>query len=231
MSAGLVDTTEMYLKAIYELEEEGVPPMRARLVERLEQSKPTVSETVARLERQGLLFVDSSRIIQLTDEGRRQATAVMRKHRLAECLLFEVLGMDWELVHNEACGWEHVMSDKLEERIAVAIGKDAHRDPYGNPIPENNSLGPAGDVAGEAGLMSVADYLADSPAGGTCRLARIGESLQTDEDLLREFAAAGIQPDAELRLKSGDGVVTLEGESGLPVEITAPMRAHLQLYS
>lgn len=231
MSVGLVDTTEMYLKAIYELEEEGVPPMRARLVERLEQSKPTVSETVGRLERLDLLYVDSSRIIQLTDEGRRQATAVMRKHRLAECLLFDVLGMGWESVHNEACGWEHVMSDNLEERIALHIGEDAQKDPYGNPIPEKDSLGPAGDVASEAGLISVADYLADNPSGGVCRLARIGEALQTDEDLLREFLQAGIQPDAELRLKSGDGVVTLESESGLPVEITVSMRAHLQLYS
>lgn len=231
MSAGLVDTTEMYLKAIYELEEEGVPPMRARLVERLEQSKPTVSETVGRLERSGLLFVDSSRIIQLTDEGRSQATAVMRKHRLAECLLFDVLGMGWESIHNEACGWEHVMSDELEERIAVHIGEDAHRDPYGNPIPRKDSLGPAGDVASEAGLVSVADYLADSPAGGVCKLARIGEALQTDEGLLREFLQAGIEPEAELRLKSGDGVVTLESDKGISVEITASMRSHLQLYS
>lgn len=231
MSVGLVDTTEMYLKAIYELEEEGVPPLRARLVERLEQSKPTVSETVGRLERAGLLFVDAARIIQLTDEGRRQATAVMRKHRLAERLLCDVLGLSWEAVHNEACGWEHVMSDSLEERIAVVVGEDAQRDPYGNPIPQKDSLGPAGDVASAAGLISVADYLADSPTGGTCRLARIGETLQTDEDLLREFLQAGIQPDVELLLKSGDGVVTLERESGLPVEITVPMRAHLQLYS
>ena len=79
----LVDTAEMYLKAVYELEEEGSPPLRARLVERLEQSKPTVSETVARLERDGLMHVKNNRVVALTEEGKRQATRVMRKHRLA----------------------------------------------------------------------------------------------------------------------------------------------------
>ena len=89
MSGDLVDTTEMYLKAIYELEEEGVPPLRARLVERLGQSKPTVSETVARLERDGLLTIVGARTIELSVKGRKQATTVMRKHRLAERLLLD----------------------------------------------------------------------------------------------------------------------------------------------
>ena len=92
MSTDLVDTTEMYLKAVYELEEEGIRPIRARLVERLDQSKPTVSETVARMERDGLVALDGARTIRLTPVGRREATEVMRKHRLAERLLLVPMG-------------------------------------------------------------------------------------------------------------------------------------------
>ena len=130
----LVDTAEMYLKAVYELEEEGIPPLRARLVERLEQSKPTVSETVARLERDGLMHVKNNRVVALTEEGKRQATRVMRKHRLAERLLLDVLGMPWPDVHEEACRWEHVMSDAVEERLETLL-EHTDVDPYGNPIP------------------------------------------------------------------------------------------------
>ena len=89
----LVDTTEMYLKTILELEEEGVVPKRARIAERLHQSGPTVSQTVARMERDGLLIVEGDRHLALTDQGREHAVAVMRKHRLAELLLVNVIGL------------------------------------------------------------------------------------------------------------------------------------------
>ncbi|MCH9815240.1 MAG: metal-dependent transcriptional regulator, partial [Actinomycetia bacterium] len=82
----LIDTTEMYLRTVYELQEEGVPPLRARIAERLEQSGPTVSQTVARMQRDGLLHVGEDRRILLTDAGQALAARVMRKHRLAECL-------------------------------------------------------------------------------------------------------------------------------------------------
>ena len=113
---GLIDTTEMYLRTIFELEEEGVVPLRARIAERLNQSGPTVSQTVARMERDGLLTLADDRHLQLTDAGLREATAVMRKHRLAERLLSDVIGLDWEDLHIEACRWEHVMSDEVERR-------------------------------------------------------------------------------------------------------------------
>src|SRR3712207_3111917 len=103
----------MYLRTIYELEEEGVPPMRARIAERLGQSGPTVSQTVARMERAGLLGLGEGNRLVLTDVGRATATRVMRKHRLAECLLISVIGLDWEDVHDEACRWEHVMSEAV----------------------------------------------------------------------------------------------------------------------
>ncbi|MDR3083788.1 MAG: metal-dependent transcriptional regulator, partial [Streptomyces sp.] len=107
--SGLIDTTEMYLRTIFELEEEGVVPMRARIAERLEQSGPTVSQTVARMERDGLVTVADDRHLELTEKGRELAVSVMRKHRLAERLLVDVIGLKWEEVHAEACRWEHVM--------------------------------------------------------------------------------------------------------------------------
>ena len=105
----LIDTTEMYLRTIYELMEEGVLPLRARIAERLRQSGPTVSQTAARMERDGLLVVAADRQIELTPRGLALAVRVMRKHRLAERLLTDVIGLDWALVHEEACRWEHVI--------------------------------------------------------------------------------------------------------------------------
>ena len=130
----LIDTTEMYLKTVYELEEDGVPPLRARIVERLDHSGPTVSQTVSRMERDGLIKVADDRSLELTDAGRRRATEVIRKHRLAERLLLDVIGMDRRLVHEEACRWEHVMSEQVEDRLAVILD-DVSTDPFGNPIP------------------------------------------------------------------------------------------------
>ena len=121
----LVDTTEMYLRTVLELEEEGVPPLRARIAERLHQSGPTVSQTVARMERDGLLTVEGDRHLALTELGRTHAVAVMRKHRLAELLLVNVIGMPYEEAHDEACRWEHVMSD-----VGRAAGLRAARPPH-----------------------------------------------------------------------------------------------------
>src|ERR1700742_383722 len=95
----LIDTTQMYLRTVYELEEEGVVPLRARIAERLGQSGPTVSQTVARMERDGLIQGAEDRHLQLTDTGRQEAIAVMRKHRLAERLLADIIGLDWDQVH------------------------------------------------------------------------------------------------------------------------------------
>ena len=130
----LIDTTEMYLRTVYELEEEGILPLRARIAERLHQSGPTVSQTVARMERDGLIKGEGDRHLELTDVGRKQATRVMRKHRLAERLLVDVIGLEWEDVHAEACRWEHVMSDAVELRLLKILGNPTES-PYGNPIP------------------------------------------------------------------------------------------------
>ena len=136
----LIDTTEMYLRTIFELEEEGIVPLRARIAERLGHSGPTVSQTVARMQRDGLLTLAGDRHLELSQEGRQIATRVMRKHRLAERLLVDVVGLEWEYVHEEACRWEHVMSERVERKILALIGE--HREsPYGNPIPGLDELG------------------------------------------------------------------------------------------
>src|SRR3978361_1357414 len=107
----------MYLRTIYELVEEGIVPLRARIAERLHQSGPTVSQTVARMERDGLLTIQGDRHLELTEDGDRLAVRVMRKHRLAERLLTDVIGLEWELVHEEGCRWEHVVSERVERRL------------------------------------------------------------------------------------------------------------------
>jgi DtxR family Mn-dependent transcriptional regulator len=194
----LIDTTEMYLRTVYELEEEGVTPLRARIAERLKQSGPTVSQTVARMERDGLLTVEGDRHLELTAEGRRHATSVMRKHRLAECLLIDVIGMEWEEVHIEACRWEHVMSDSVERRIAALLGAPTTC-PHGNPIPGLDELGtlpsapPAGiGAVGGAALVTLEQAVQQGSPQAVVR--RISEQIQPDAGIMRELRAAGVQP-------------------------------------
>ncbi|MHA6524055.1 metal-dependent transcriptional regulator [Tessaracoccus sp. G1721] len=188
----LIDTTEMYLRTVYELLEEGVQPLRARIAERLHQSGPTVSQTVARMERDGLLHVDTDRTIRLTRTGATLARDVMRKHRLAECLLTEVIGLEWEKVHDEACRWEHVISVDVEKRL-VAILDSPTRSPYGNPIPGLKELGV--DVE-HTPFRERADPLADLVSDAPQRfvLQRMSENLQADPAMLPLLAAAGLRP-------------------------------------
>ena len=165
----LIDTTEMYLRTIFELEEEGIVPLRARIAERLHQSGPTVSQTVARMERDGLLTVEGDRHLQLSDEGRQLATAVMRKHRLAECLLVDVIGLDYADVHEEACRWEHVMSEAVERKLLTLLGNPSVS-PFGNPIPGLDALRGeqplGGETVGGAGLADAAVARRPPPRGG-----------------------------------------------------------------
>jgi DtxR family Mn-dependent transcriptional regulator len=196
----LIDTTEMYLRTIYELEEEGVVPLRARIAERLGHSGPTVSQTVARMERDGLLHVSGDRHLELTVAGRVKATRVMRKHRLAERLLLDVIGLEWELVHDEACRWEHVMSDHVEEKL-LAMLKDPMESPYGNPIPGLEELGgPLSESS--AGILSLPEALAGGPppdpADGLL-IRRLGEQLQIDVDLMRRLQGVGVVPGSRVR--------------------------------
>jgi DtxR family Mn-dependent transcriptional regulator len=225
--SGLIDTTEMYLRTILELEEEGVVPMRARIAERLEQSGPTVSQTVARMERDGLVAVAADRHLELTDEGRRLATRVMRKHRLAECLLVDVIGLEWEQVHAEACRWEHVMSEAVERRVLELLRHPAES-PYGNPIPGLEELGEndlAADPFLDEGMVSLAD-LAPGAEGKTVVVRRIGEPIQTDAQLMYTLRRAGVQPGSVVSVTESAGGV-LVGSGGEAAELESDTASHV----
>lgn len=223
----LIDTTEMYLRTILELEEEGIVPLRARISERLGHSGPTVSQTVGRMERDGLVVVADDRTLALTDQGRAKAVRVMRKHRLAERLLADVIGLEWEFVHEEACRWEHVMSEQVERKLVDMLGHPTVS-PYGNPIPGLEELG-ARAGAFLARAVSAVELLAsriDDTKPVTARIRRLAEPAQVDPELLRELDAAGVRPGNPAAFSSVDGFVRVdvEGAQGsidLPVEIAA----------
>ena len=192
----LVDTTEMYLRTILELEEEGVVPRRARIAERLHQSGPTVSQTVARMERDGLLVVSDDRHLQLTGTGRGYAVSVMRKHRLAELLLVNVIGLAYESAHEEACRWEHVMSEAVEQKVYELLGRPT-RSPYGNPIPGLAEL----DASAAEPATDTERNLAVPGLSGEVVVSRICESVQTDSDVLRLLHTAGVDPGATVTVQ------------------------------
>ena len=215
----LIDTTEMYLRTIYELEEEGVIPLRARIAERLSQSGPTVSQTVARMERDGLLHVESDRHLRLTAEGRQHAISVMRKHRLAERLLQDIIGLEWDQLHIEACRWEHVMSDAVERRIVALLDKPLVC-PHGNPIPGLVDLGlPFGRPVDETPLPTLAATAGDEPVRIT--VERISENLQPDAALMRQLSAGGLTPGRSVTVTRVAGGVAIAGESARTMLTTA----------
>ncbi|MDQ1629608.1 MAG: DtxR family transcriptional regulator, Mn-dependent transcriptional regulator [Actinomycetota bacterium] len=220
----LIDTTEMYLKAIFELEEEGIVPLRARIAERLGQSGPTVSQTVARMERDRLLHVDSDRHLELTPDGRSLATRVMRKHRLAECLLIQVIGLDWELVHEEACRWEHVMSEEVERRLLDILGHPTVS-PYGLPIPGLSELGEPGALDDPGSALTTLDQVSLDSATRVI-IRRLAEPLQTDTVLMSRLRRAGVQPGASVTvISSPEGL--LVGSGGETTEISDLVASHV----
>ncbi|MGP6172250.1 iron dependent repressor, metal binding and dimerization domain protein [Microbacterium sp. A204] len=224
--ADLIDTTEMYLRTILELEEENIVPLRARISERLGHSGPTVSQTVGRMERDGLVVVSEDRTLQLTDAGRRKAVDVMRKHRLAERLLSDVIGLDWAYVHEEACRWEHVMSEQVERRLVELLGQPTES-PYGNPIPGLDQLGglmPARTF--DEGVIGLVQKLNDAggPVEGTVR--RLAEPAQVDPELLVQLRDAGVMPGARGSYRYNEGYVLIEMDGideglELPVELAS----------
>jgi DtxR family Mn-dependent transcriptional regulator len=223
----LIDTTEMYLRTIYELVEEGIVPLRARIAERLHQSGPTVSQTVARMERDGLVTVEGDRHLELTDEGMRLATRVMRKHRLAERLLTDVIGLDWELVHAEACRWEHVMSETVERRLVDLLDHPTES-PYGNPIPGLDELGEtsaAGNGGGTGGSMELLADLATAERAAV-RVRRISEELQKDEPLMGTLRRIGVLPDKVVGV-TATGAGVLVGSGGETAELDLEAAAHI----
>lgn len=223
----LVDTTEMYLRTVYELEEEGITPLRARIAERLEQSGPTVSQTVARMERDGLMVVEHDRSLSLTEEGRKRATAVMRKHRLAERLLTDVLQLDLSQVHDEACRWEHVMSEEVERRL-VEVLNNPTTSPYGNPIPGLDQLG----VGQTAPTTEALVRLSDLPAGQATAVVvrRLAEYVQSDPELIGRLRDAGVVPDARVTVTlDASGTATIATQGHEDVELSPEMAHAVQV--
>ncbi|HQR26352.1 MAG TPA: metal-dependent transcriptional regulator [Nocardioides sp.] len=216
----LIDTTEMYLRTIFELVEEGIVPLRARIAERLHQSGPTVSQTVARMERDGLVTVQGDRHLELTPEGLRMATRVMRKHRLAERLLTDVIGLEWELVHAEACRWEHVISENVERRLLELLDNPTES-PFGNPIPGLAELGQEGE---QQEFMDGVVPLTEAAGHERSRVLvrRISEEMQKDEQLMGTLRRIGALPDKTVFVRRrADGVQAGSGGESADIDLDA----------
>ncbi|TQL43610.1 DtxR family iron (metal) dependent repressor [Leucobacter komagatae] len=221
----LIDTTEMYLRTILELEEEGIVPLRARISERLGHSGPTVSQTVARMERLGLVVVTDDRQLAFTEEGHARAIRVMRKHRLAERLLADVIGLEWEFVHEEACRWEHVMSEQVERKLLGILDRPTVS-PYGNRIPGLEELGATPAPAASVSELSLLDWLAEPHNPTEATIRRLAEPAQYEPELLAQLSAASVLPGNKASFtRTGDFVrVEVEGNSeaiDIPVEVAA----------
>ena len=223
----LIDTTEMYLRTILDLEEEEIVPLRARISERLGHSGPTVSQTVARMERDGLVVVSGDRHLELTVAGRSKAVHVMRKHRLAERLLSDVIGLEWEFVHDEACRWEHVMSEQVERKILELLGHPTES-PYGNPIPGLDEFGESAAVAFMAGVTNVVAVVASSPEPVTAVIRRLGEPVQFDPELLLQLKQSGVMPGATGVFSVAGSYVLVQVEGfGAGLELPNEVASHI----
>jgi DtxR family Mn-dependent transcriptional regulator len=210
--AELHDATEEYLETILEIEEEGIIPIRARLVERLGLSAAAVSEQVNRLVDQGYAELLQDRSLRLTGPGRELAVSIVRRHRLAERLLVDVIGLEWEKAHKEADRWEHAISAEVEEKLVALLG-DPATCPHGNPIPGS---------ARRPELTSSTPLASATP--GRATVARISEKLELDDDALAFVAEAALIPGSAISVVGHDGdqvvVETAAGERRVPAALT-----------
>jgi DtxR family Mn-dependent transcriptional regulator len=185
-SQPLSGPVEDYLKAIYDLERGAQPATTNEIAERLAISPASVSGMVRRLADQGLITHEPYRGVRLTEDGRRAALRTLRRHRILECYLTEVLGYPWDRVHDEAEQLEHTASEELIERMASALGDPSH-DPHGAPIPSRE-----GEVD-ETTLRT----LADAAVGEQVRVRQV---MDKDAERLRYLAELGIRPGALVRI-------------------------------
>jgi DtxR family Mn-dependent transcriptional regulator len=190
---------EEYCECIFELQEDDVAVIQARIAERLQVSRPAVSEMIRRLEAEGLITTDGN--IRLTTSGQALAQRVVRRHRLAERFLTDLLGLSWAEAHHEAGKWEHVMSDTVEAALDRVLGNPTTC-PHGNPIPGSSYDAPS--------MVP----LADIPVGHAFTVSRIPEELEFTPGLLDFLEASHILPGHSGRLtaSSPDGTVTVEIE-------------------
>jgi DtxR family transcriptional regulator, Mn-dependent transcriptional regulator len=194
---------EEYLETIHALNEEGVPVIQARLVERLGHSAQSVSETVGRLASEGYVS-RSARGLALTTKGKARAESVVRKHRLAERFLVDVVGLPWHTAHVEAGRWEHVISDEVEARFVEILGNPSTC-PHGNPIP------------GAPAVIDGQRPLCEFDPGDKVTLARITEKVEINPDSLRYLSEHGLVPGAhaDVVATAPDGTVTLGLDGGV----------------
>jgi DtxR family Mn-dependent transcriptional regulator len=197
---------EEYLQMIAILGEEGIPAVQAQLAKRLGKTPAAVSEVILRLEADGYI-TRNGRVITLTDEGRAVATAVIRRHRLAERLLVDIIGISWSAAHLEAGRWEHVISDVVEEHLVALLG-DPATCPHGNPIPGSHNSAPT---------RFELTALSDVETGLPVRVARISEDVEQDRASLIFLEGAGFIPGAAVKVVENqpDGTLLLEIGGGL----------------
>lgn len=194
--------TEEYLETILELEEEGTPIIAARIAERLKRSAPSVSEMVDRLLAEGYLS-KKGRSISLTEKGKEIATRVVKRHRLAERLLVDIIGLPWHKAHIEAGKWEHVISDEVEQRLEIILGNPTTC-PHGNPIPGKED-------SSEIKKLRSLDSLS---VGTSFVLRRVTEKVEFDYEALKYLDLNGILPGKQFIIKdrSPDGGLYLEND-------------------
>ena len=190
---------EEYTETIFELAEDDVDVIQARIAERLQVSRPAVSEMIRRMEGAGLVTIDPRGKIGLTDDGHAVATAVVRRHRLAERFLTDILQLSWAEAHHEAGKWEHVISPVVEAALVRHLG-DPDTCPHGNPIPGSGYEQPKDAMA-----------LSDVTGGAGFRVERIPEELEFQEGQLEYLENAGLLPGREGQLLTAapDGTVTV----------------------
>ena len=198
MEPGYHTPLEEYLETIASLDDEGTEVIGARIAERLGRSAPSVSEMLDRLEDDGFIAREG-RVVALTPEGRDVATTVMRRHRLAERLLVDVIGLEWHKVHLEAGRWEHVISDDVEEKLIALLG-DPDTCPHGNPIP------------GTGHVRRAERRLSSAKLGERVELLRLNELVEHDEPALVAMDEAGFRPGGHA------SVLAIDPEGGIELE-------------
>jgi len=199
---------EEYTETIYELEEDGITVIQARIAERLEVSRPAVSEMIRRMQSEGLVNLDKGGKISLTESGESLATTIVRRHRLAERFLTDMLDLNWTDAHHEAGRWEHVISPVVE-RAMLRVLEDPTTCPHGNPIPGSGYEEPANAVV----LASIA-------AGDDFTVIRIPEELEFQPGQLEFLEASGLMPGRVGTMLSiaPDGTATVEVD-GTPIGV------------
>jgi len=182
------ENIEEYLETIYKLEQDVSPVTTSALAKQLGISPASVSEMAGKLAEQGLVTREPYKGMALTAKGKHQALIVIRRHRLWERLLTDVLGLSWDLVHEEACRLEHATSPLVEERLAQLLG-EPETCPHGHPMPTSE-----GEMVGEAGCP-----LAELTAGQEARVLRVPEG---DDALLRYLATLGLEPQVMVQVEA-----------------------------